>query len=48
MKGIIYVKTSSEAYQLANKLSDKVAVLICDNMYESDKKFNGVIIKVGE
>ena len=36
---LITVKTSKEAYHMANELS---------NVYESDKKFNGIIIKVGE
>ena len=42
----ITVKTSGEAYHLANKLSDTYPVLICDHTYKSDEKFNGVIIEV--
>lgn len=43
---IIEVKTSSEAYRLANELSSEYAVLICDNIYPSDKGFNGIILHV--
>lgn len=40
------VSTWSEAISLSFKLSSKYAVKICDNIYPSDKDFNGVIIKV--
>ena len=43
---VITVATYTEAYRLANELSNEHAVLIADHIYESDKKFNGIIIKV--
>lgn len=43
---IIEVKTSKEAYHLANKLSNKYPVLICDNIHKSDKDFSGIILYV--
>lgn len=42
----ITVTTSEEAYRLARELSNKEAVLIRDNRYESDKHFRGVVIYV--
>ena len=41
------VSTWNEAIALSFKLSSKYAVKICDNIYPSDKNFNGIIIKVG-
>lgn len=43
---LIEVKTSSEAYRLANKLTSEYAVKIVDNIYPSDKDFNGIILHV--
>lgn len=40
------VSTWNEAIELSFKLSSEYAVMICDNIYNSDKDFNGVIIKV--
>lgn len=40
------VSTWNEAIRVAFTLSSKYAVKICDNIYPSDKNFNGVIIKV--
>lgn len=40
------VNTWSEALKLSHEFSDKYAVKICDNIYPSDKNFNGIIIKV--
>lgn len=42
------VKTHREAIELAMKLSGKYAVMIVDNIYNSDEEFKGVVIKVGE
>lgn len=42
------VKTHRQAIELAMKLSSKFAVMIVDNIYNSDKDFEGIIIKVGE
>ena len=43
---VINVNTSDDAIKLAMKLSSKYAVMIRDNIYESDKKFNGIILHV--
>lgn len=40
------VSTWSEAIRLAMKLSSKYAVLICDNINNSDKSFKGIILHV--
>lgn len=40
------VNTWSEALKLSHEFSDKYAVKICDNIYHSDKDFNGVILWV--
>lgn len=42
------VKTRDEAIRLAMTLSDRYAVKVVDNIYNSDKDFKGIIIKVGE
>lgn len=45
---LIEVKTSDEAYDMIfkEKLTDKYAVKVCDNIYPSDKDFNGIIFHV--
>lgn len=43
---VITVATMDEAISKAFKLSSKYPVLICDNIYESDKDFNGIILHV--
>lgn len=43
---VITVSTSDEAIKLAMKLSSEYAVMIRDNIYESDKDFKGIIIEV--
>ena len=43
---VITVSTSDEAITLAMKLSSEHAVMIRDNIYESDKDFKGIIIEV--
>lgn len=45
---IIEVKTWNEAYNMVFKenLSEKYAIKIVDNMYHSDKDFNGIIFYV--
>lgn len=45
---IIEVKTWDEALDMIfkEKLNDKYAVNICDNIYPSDKDFNGIILHV--
>lgn len=40
------VSTCSEAIRMAMKLSSKYAVKICDNVYPSDEKFNGIVLHV--
>ena len=41
---VITVATYTEAYRLANQLSNEHAVMIVDHVYESDKKCNDVVI----
>lgn len=41
---VIVVATKDEAIKKAFELSS--AFLICDNIYESDKEFNGIILHV--
>ena len=43
---VIVVATKDEAIKKAFELSSEHAVLICDNIYESDKDFNGIILHV--
>ena len=43
---VITVATMDEAISKAFKLSSEHPVLICDNIYESDKDFNGIILHV--
>lgn len=45
---LIEVKTWDEAYDMVfkEKLSDKYAIKIVDNIYPSDKDFNGIIFHV--
>lgn len=45
---IIEVKTWSDAYDMVfkEKLSDKYAIKIVDNIYVSDKDFKGIIFHV--
>lgn len=45
---IMEVKTWDEALNIVFKerLSDKYAVKICDNIYPSDKDFDGIILHV--
>lgn len=43
---ITIVSAWREAIQLDNELSSKYAVMIVDNTYNSDKDFDGFIIKV--
>lgn len=43
---VIVVATKDEAIKNAFELSSEHAVLICDNIYESDKEFNGIILHV--
>lgn len=43
---VILVATMDEAISKAFKLSGEHAVLICDNIYESDKDFKGIILHV--
>lgn len=45
---IMEVKTWDEAFDVIfkEKLSDKCAVKIVDNIYPSDKDFNGIILHV--
>lgn len=45
---LIEVKTSDEAYDMVfkEKLSDRYAIMIVDNIYPSDKEFNGIIFHV--
>ena len=43
---ITIVSTRRDTIQLANELSSKYAVMIVDNLYNSDKEFDGFIIKV--
>lgn len=43
---VVTVKTMDEAIRKAFELSGEHAVLICDNMYESDKDFKGIILHV--
>lgn len=43
---VVTVKTMDEAIRKAFKLSGEHAVLIRDNMYESDKDFKGIILYV--
>ena len=43
---VVTVKTMNEAIRKAFELSGEHAVIICDNMYESDKDFKGIILYV--
>ena len=40
------VSTWKEAIRMAMTLSDKHAVMIRDNIYPSDEKFNGIVLHV--
>lgn len=46
MNVIPVIKTMDEAIRKAFELSGENAVLICDNIYESDKDFKGIILHV--
>ena len=45
---VVTVKTWDEALDIVfkEKLSDRYAVKICDNIYPSDKNFKGIILYV--
>lgn len=45
---LIEVKTWDEACEMVfkEKLTDKYAVKVCDNIYPSDKDFKGIILHV--
>lgn len=45
MKAYFEVETLSEALELARKYNDKHGILLVQNVYESDKHSNCIVIK---